>query len=199
MPPEIQRNLRGEYSETSPLRSVLEASFRSIYFFDGWFFMNGNPLLIEEVQQVVRLCDEALQNPITPDDQRREVYRRLKERKPEDAKIYAPDIWAEDQRVYSGPCTSKVKLTNQQKGFVYLCRDGRNGLVKIGFSTEPKFREKTLQSEVPEVQMLFNFPGTMALEKELHRKYQAHRVRGEWFSLTENEVETLRQQFIQST
>lgn len=72
---------------------------------------------------------------------------------------------------------------------IYLCRNKRNGYVKIGFSLTPDLREKTLQSEEPELFFEHRFPGTsMDEESALHRKYAHRRLRGEWFELTPEDV-----------
>lgn len=73
------------------------------------------------------------------------------------------------------------------KGYVYMISNKRNGYTKIGFSKKPKFREKTLQSEEPEIEMIFKGTGTMEDEKSLHDEYCSKRVRGEWFDLSDND------------
>ncbi len=74
------------------------------------------------------------------------------------------------------------------KIFVYLMEDLRNGLVKIGQSQTPEKRENTLQSEVPEISLRFYLPAHDTAEKELHEKFDAKRVRGEWFQLTPQDI-----------
>ncbi|TGE05594.1 GIY-YIG nuclease family protein [Hymenobacter fodinae] len=78
-------------------------------------------------------------------------------------------------------------------GFVYLMLNKRNGYYKIGHSTVPKFREKTLQAEEPEIEMLTWFVGTTAKERELHELYAEKRIRGEWFALSVEDVNALMQ------
>jgi hypothetical protein len=78
-------------------------------------------------------------------------------------------------------------------GFVYLMRNSRNGLVKIGFSTNPKYREATLQSEEPEVTMIFSALGTRRDERSLHHDYLEFRVRGEWFNLTDGQIAEIKE------
>lgn len=77
----------------------------------------------------------------------------------------------------------KEKVT----GYVYLMENKRNGYTKIGFSKKPKHREKTLQSEEPEIELIFKGRATMDDEKLLHEEYSDKRVRGEWFDLTDND------------
>lgn len=60
----------------------------------------------------------------------------------------------------------------------------RNRLVKIGFSKKPRLREKTLQSEEPEIQLIDVVIGTKSMERDLHSYFERHRVRGEWFDFS---------------
>ena len=68
----------------------------------------------------------------------------------------------------------------------YLMKNSRNGLYKIGKSITPLHREKTLQSEEPEIMMVKVWDDN--IEDTLHKKYEKHRVRGEWFNLTKTQV-----------
>lgn len=65
----------------------------------------------------------------------------------------------------------------------YIMKNKRNGLYKIGYSIDPKNREKTLQSEEPNINLIKVFKENH--EKELHDNYSKYRVRGEWFKLSE--------------
>lgn len=80
---------------------------------------------------------------------------------------------------------------SKQDGFVYLMRNARNGLTKIGYSVKPKVRENCLQSEEPEIRLLAMFRGTGANEKELHRMFHGNRIRGEWFNLSDEQIATI--------
>jgi hypothetical protein len=48
-----------------------------------------------------------------------------------------------------------------RKGYVYLMIDKNTGYHKIGFSKNPKHREKTLQSEKPTIELLHKFEGNL--------------------------------------
>ncbi|CAH1002632.1 hypothetical protein LEM8419_03504 [Neolewinella maritima] len=91
-----------------------------------------------------------------------------------------------DQKVESFP-TLKPKQT-----FIYMMRDHHSGATKIGRSKRPTVRERTLQSEKPDIEMIGYWPGTNADEMRLHAIYAHKRVRGEWFDLTEDEVCSVR-------
>ena len=71
-------------------------------------------------------------------------------------------------------------------------RNNRNGYIKIGRSVRPLFREKTLQSEDPDISLILFFEATTAIERELHQKFSEQRVRGEWFRLGDESIEWIR-------
>ncbi|GGG46599.1 GIY-YIG nuclease family protein [Bizionia arctica] len=78
--------------------------------------------------------------------------------------------------------------------FVYLMHDTRNDYYKIGISNNPEYREKTLQSEKPTIEMIASkkFPIRKiaeSIEKALHDTYSEKRLRGEWFELDAKDVE----------
>jgi hypothetical protein len=66
--------------------------------------------------------------------------------------------------------------------------DPRNGAFKIGHSTTPGKRERTLQSEVPETLLRFSIPAKEMHEKMLHERFRQRHIRGEWFRLTSEDV-----------
>jgi hypothetical protein len=77
--------------------------------------------------------------------------------------------------------------------FVYLMVDTTNGYHKIGISNSPFYREKTLQSEKPTIELITSkkFPSRIiaeSIEKALHESFKTKRIRGEWFSLDSSEV-----------
>jgi hypothetical protein len=68
----------------------------------------------------------------------------------------------------------------------YILKDKSNDTYKIGCSKNPLQREKTLQSEKPDLELIKVFEKNH--EKELHKKYAEQCVRGEWFKLTPVQV-----------
>lgn len=79
---------------------------------------------------------------------------------------------------------------------VYLMHDTTNGYYKIGISNYPEYRERTLQSEKPTIELVIakEFPVRRiaeAFETALHKTYEAKRLRGEWFRLDSNDVQDL--------
>ena len=91
----------------------------------------------------------------------------------------------------------KAKRTQSGFGFnwcyVYLMKDISNGYYKIGISNTPEYRERTLQSEKPTIELLASkkFPTRKiaeAIESALHTVYSQQRLRGEWFKLDDADV-----------
>lgn len=85
--------------------------------------------------------------------------------------------------------TPRYTPRNAKSKKTYLMRDSNTGYTKIGMSVNPRQRECTLQSEKPTI-TLFRVCDTL-VEKELHSRYAVKRVRGEWFDLTEADIERI--------
>ena len=64
----------------------------------------------------------------------------------------------------------------------YILKDKNTGYYKIGRSSNPLNREKTLQSEKPTYELIKIFNND--IETKLHKKYTKQNVRGEWFNLS---------------
>ncbi|WMJ74155.1 GIY-YIG nuclease family protein [Cytophagaceae bacterium ABcell3] len=82
-------------------------------------------------------------------------------------------------------------LINGKDNFVYLMKNLRNGLFKIGRSLNPDKRERTLQSEEPEIKLFLSRKAPKSAELALHERYKKKRVRGEWFYLCNNDVKNI--------
>lgn len=85
--------------------------------------------------------------------------------------------------------------------FVYLMYDTSNGYHKIGISNNPEYRERTLQSEKPTIELIISkkFPSrniAESIEKALHSTFAEKRLRGEWFELNDKDIEDLRETLI---
>lgn len=87
---------------------------------------------------------------------------------------------------------NKANRLCEKNGYVYLMIDNRNGYIKIGFSKTPEKREKTLQSEVPDICMFYNEKASLKDERVLHEMFNNVRVRGEWFNLKEDDIELIK-------
>jgi hypothetical protein len=85
---------------------------------------------------------------------------------------------------------------NKEKCHLYLMIDTTNGYYKIGISNKPYYREKTLQSEKPTIELIATkaFPSRKiaeSIEKALHNTFSDKNIRGEWFNLSEEDVDDI--------
>jgi hypothetical protein len=79
-------------------------------------------------------------------------------------------------------------------GYVYLVKSV-SGHYKIGRAKDPNNRAKTFGVQLPfeiEFVAVIKTDDYVALEEQLHAKYQDKRVNGEWFALTPEDVEYIK-------
>jgi hypothetical protein len=77
--------------------------------------------------------------------------------------------------------------------YIYMIRDNNTGLIKIGRSINPILREKTIQSENPNLDLFWVSPTTQpSIEKRIHSIFKNKRIRGEWFDLTDGDIELIK-------
>jgi hypothetical protein len=89
----------------------------------------------------------------------------------------------------------KAKFRGPVPGFVYLLR-ADNGVYKIGASTTPEQRSKTLGIQLPYETILEHTIETddmYWLEGWLHHKFTKKRKQGEWFELDEADIEYIKE------
>lgn len=71
-------------------------------------------------------------------------------------------------------------------GDIYFLQQGDGGPIKIGYTTDLLARIDTLQTGSPyELKLILCFRGFTQTERELHAKFRKDRMRGEWFSPSE--------------
>lgn len=93
--------------------------------------------------------------------------------------------------------SSVAQMPVSEECHVYLMIDTINRYHKIGISNKPYWREKTLQSEKPTIELIaskrfINRKIASSFEKALHDTYSSKRIRGEWFQLDYVEVEEIK-------
>lgn len=102
--------------------------------------------------------------------------------------------------------TPKVKPVSQRKignikiPCVYLMKDLITGDTKIGESIDVLNREKTLQADKPQIELFYVLicdtkKEAQKLEKHLHSRYAAKHKRGEWYTLTNNDISQLLKEY----
>ncbi len=87
--------------------------------------------------------------------------------------------------------TKNLRVKRKKDVFVYLMQDEHTGLYKIGKSSNLNYRERTLAAQIPKIKMIHSFLEGENNEKQLHKKYQNKRIRGEWFNLTQEDVQDI--------
>ena len=87
----------------------------------------------------------------------------------------------------------------KEKGtcYVYLMIDTTNNFHKIGISNNPRYREHTLQSDKPTIELLCakEYPSRIiaeSIEAALHKAFASKRIRGEWFNLDSTDIEEIK-------
>ncbi len=101
------------------------------------------------------------------------------------ARMFLASEWANQTTVEKRP----------QDYQTYLMVDKATGYYKIGRSNNPYYREKTLQSEKPTIELICFTSSD--IEGLLHRRYASNRVRGEWFALSPSDVSAIITLFAQ--
>ena len=110
-----------------------------------------------------------------------------------DLNKYSSDNWIPISKRKINPQNGEWELKEIKLKKTYLMKDNINGLYKIGYSINPNQRERTLQSEKPNIKIVKIW--NKDIEKELHKNYKANRVRGEWFDLNKIQVKYICTKF----
>ena len=80
---------------------------------------------------------------------------------------------------------SILRCSLDKNGFVYFIGNIEAGVVKIGFSKNPKSRISGIQTGTHlMLSILKVVEGNYGIEKQYHRKFSRQRIRGEWYSIT---------------
>jgi hypothetical protein len=83
----------------------------------------------------------------------------------------------------------------QSPGYVYFVLDAAAEQIKIGHAKDPHARHRSLQVGNPNEIHLLGWIARrvpIALERELHERFAAFRVRGEWFECVHEIVDYIR-------
>ncbi len=82
--------------------------------------------------------------------------------------------------------------SNPEKAYLYLMHEATTGFYKIGVSKKPNVRERTLQSQKPDINMLYHRQykkkKAFSIERKLHKLFSSKRIRGEWFELAHEDL-----------
>lgn len=98
----------------------------------------------------------------------------------------------ENPGVYKAKTSPRSTVTGP--GYIYLIK-GQGETYKIGLSATPATRIRTLGVQLPfpiDVLHLIETDNMLAAEKQLKDRYEAKRVNGEWFQLSEADVAEIK-------
>jgi len=80
------------------------------------------------------------------------------------------------------------------KGYVYFIQGLCGGAIKIGFSVDPVKRLRALQTGYPDtLTILFMVPGNESTERQVHKEFEASRLKGEWFRPDEHVIQKIKE------
>jgi len=110
----------------------------------------------------------------------------VKIRRLEDLKICYNNIL--ERKVLVDSCDDDY----DKSGYCYIMKDLMYpDLCKIGKSKKPKYREETLSHTTPTISLykVVKTDNYSTLESKLHKIFNEKRYRGEWFKLTDEDIE----------
>lgn len=107
------------------------------------------------------------------------------------------------EKVRANVSAEELEIVSSEKSgkasscYVYLMNDTTNNFYKIGISNKPQYREHTLQSDKPTIELLCakEYPTRAiaeAIESALHHVFANKRIRGEWFNLDSSDIENVK-------
>ena len=94
----------------------------------------------------------------------------------------------------SRPHTQKIR--KQHPGYVYVVQSG--DAFKIGLSKNVPQRVEQIQPIMPypvEIILTIQTENMRTLEARLHKRYASKRLNGEWFALTDQDIEDIKREY----
>lgn len=113
------------------------------------------------------------------------------------SELYRINTFSDLVRVYEIISEKIFKYNVEKKdnsGYCYIMSDDNYpNLYKIGKSKNPTKREETLLHSAPSIRLykVVKTDNMHKLEKDLHKLFSNKRVRGEWFELSDSEINNL--------
>lgn len=110
------------------------------------------------------------------------------------------DAWGDNPNSAGKSWTNVPKPKKTTPGYIYVLRGGM--LYKIGRSANPKVRFRSLSTVSPvelEVVCLAETHDMVGVETQLHERFADRRQQGEWFALTDDDVNSIRAMLEPST
>jgi hypothetical protein len=95
----------------------------------------------------------------------------------------------QERNTIEGLATERERRTKEEPKSLYLMKDKNNGYYKIGISQDCEYRERTLQSEKPNIELVGQWKSLDKYERAWHDYFKKNNTRGEWFTLNKVQVE----------
>lgn len=137
-------------------------------------------LYVEQLGEIIDKASDAIVNSLQKSQQRKMEWLRAV---------------SDELQDFPSDSLEQSSSKNPFLTYVYLMRH-KNGKTKIGRSKYPQARERTLQSEDPELEMILCFECHEKIEARMHKIFADLRVRGEWFSLEQRHIDWIRLIFV---
>jgi hypothetical protein len=108
--------------------------------------------------------------------------------------FFASPLYYELHMIQSA-CGDKFRTVKKRNGYMYFIRSGDTNRFKIGITKRhPKKRMVNLQTGNPELLTLHRYikcGDSRAYEAYLHECFKEKNIRGEWYNMTEGEIDDL--------
>lgn len=86
-----------------------------------------------------------------------------------------------------------MNISKKSNAKTYLILDQISGFCKIGKTTDVKTRLQSLSCGNPNIKLLFVIDADV--EEELHLQFKLKKVKGEWFSLSPKDIESIKKKW----
>jgi hypothetical protein len=177
---------RRDARETNPLFVGPTISFK---FIEGVGYVAYTPGQIVLAEDELNEVIEEVLSDYAPDDQVAAHNQAVLEER----KQKAWDVWFKSSS--EGSPSTPLPKRDAVPGHVYLFRGVGTDYYKIGCSINPTQRLETVSPVMPfktELICQIETDDMYGLEAELHEEFAENRQNGEWFKLTDSDVERLK-------
>jgi len=110
--------------------------------------------------------------------------------------FYYSEIDTKVRKMGLNPADFKEKRLPKvlKDGFVYFIKSKKNGYIKIGWSTDPLLRLKTLQTGSGDILILIGcISGTRKLEGKVHKVMKRLKIHHEWYLPDKNLITYIKE------
>ena len=119
--------------------------------------------------------------------------------------LFDNEIWDKLPHLETSPKIKPLKTLPQKIRFktppsklfefkTYLMIDTMHKCIKIGRSTDCQKRCRDLRHNNPSIELMFVI--NVDVEKQLHEEYASKRMYGEWFKLTDKDINNIKTKYV---